>query len=144
MSGSYLLAYTSPATEIRPARSGSSRYDTLFRAYEDILYNYDEYPAPGEVSHIYRASPDGRLTGEPRLTVRFNEDGSREESGPLALPPCAETTSSCPGCPGRPVPGLLHLGAAPPRGRTREIQSASPLREAPRVIPLVDAHPRSI
>ena len=98
MTNSYIVAYTSPATETRPARSGSSRYDTLFFAYEDILYDNDEYPAPGAVSHIYRASPDGRPAGEPLLTVRFNEDGSREESGPLALLPRAETSPSCPGC----------------------------------------------
>ncbi|MCY4485708.1 MAG: hypothetical protein OXF11_01125 [Deltaproteobacteria bacterium] len=98
MSGSYILAYTRPATESRPARSGSSRYDTLFWAYEDILYSYAEYPAPGEVNHIYRASPDGRPAGEPLLTVHFNEDGSREESGPLALPRRTETSPSCPGC----------------------------------------------
>ncbi len=98
MTSSYIVAYTSPATDTRPARSGSCGYDTLFFAYEDILYNYAEYPAPGAVDHIYRASPEGLPAGDPVLTVRWNEDGSREESGTLALPPRAATSPSCPGC----------------------------------------------
>ena len=98
MTSSYIVAYTSPATETRPARSGSCRYDTLFFMYEDILYNYDECPAPGEVNNIYRESAEGLPAGEPLLTIRYNEDGSREESGPLALPARAETGPPCPGC----------------------------------------------
>ena len=98
MSSSYIIAYTNPATETWPARSGSFRRDTLFWAYEDILYNYSEAPAPGAVSNIYREAAEGLPAGEPLLTIRWNEDGSREESGPLALPPRAQTGPSCPAC----------------------------------------------
>lgn len=98
MTSSYIVEYSTPATETRPARSGSWRQDTLFWAYEDLDDDYYHHRVPGQVYRIHRDSPNGLPAGEPLLTVLRNEDGSREESGPLALSPRAESGPACPGC----------------------------------------------
>lgn len=98
MTNSYIVKYVVPANEARAAQSGSYRTETLFFTYENIVFNLDEFREDGAVYSIYRASPDGLAKGEPLLILRRNEDGSRVESGPLALPPRGPLRHSCPGC----------------------------------------------
>ena len=98
MTRSYIVAFSVPATETRRARTGSYSYDALFFMYEDIVFNHAEDPIRGEVCNIYRESPNGLPEGDPLLTVRWNADGSRQESGPLALPPRAQNCLPCPAC----------------------------------------------
>lgn len=98
MANSYIVEYAVPATGTRCAHTGSFQGDTLFFAYEDILFRLAELPGTGAVYSLYRASPAGAPDGDPLLTVRRNDDGSREESGPLALPPRGDRHPPCPGC----------------------------------------------
>ena len=98
MASSYIVEYAVPATDTQCARTGSYQHDTLFFAYEDILLGFYQYREYGAVYSIHRASPTGAPDGEPLLTLRLNQDGVREESGPLALPPRGERHPPCPGC----------------------------------------------
>ena len=98
MASSYIVVYSLPATKTRCAKSGSYPTDTLFFTYEDILFHLSERRATGAVYSIHRYTPAGLAEGEPLLTVRRNEDGSLEESGPLALPPRSDRHPPCPGC----------------------------------------------
>ena len=98
MANSYIVEYAVPATGTRCADSGSFRGDTLFFAYEDILFRLAEFPGTSAVYSLYRESPTGAPDGEPLLTVRRNADDSISESGPLALPPRGHRHPPCPGC----------------------------------------------
>lgn len=98
MASSYIVVYSLPATKTRCAKSGSYPTDTLFFAYEDILFYLSERRAAGAVYSIHRHTPAGLAEGEPLLTVCRNADDSISESGPLALPPRGERHPSCPGC----------------------------------------------
>ena len=98
MASSYIVEYAVPANDSRPADAGSFQGDTLFFAYEDILFRLAEFPGTGAVYSLYRTSPTGAPDGEPLLVVRRNADGSIAESGPLALPPRGHRHPPCPGC----------------------------------------------
>lgn len=100
MSRSYIVAYSIPATETRAPQSGCWGKADLFFAYQDIISppHASEPEVPGSVYNIFRESPDGLAEGDPLLAIRWNADGSREESGPLALPPRADRCLPCPGC----------------------------------------------
>ena len=98
MPNSYIVKYAVPATDTQRARSGSYQHDTLFFAYEDILLGFYQYREYGAVYSIHRASPAGLADGEPLLTLRLDQDGIRDESGPLALRPRGEHPPACPAC----------------------------------------------
>ena len=65
MAGSYIVEYAVPANDSRPADDGSFHGDTLFFAYEDILFRLAELPGTGAVYSLYRASPAGAPDGDP-------------------------------------------------------------------------------
>ena len=98
MSHSYIVDYSIPDPDTRARRSGHWQAEHLFFAYEDILCPpyVSDAGVPGSAYHIHRLSPDGHPETEPLLSIGWNSDGSREESGPLALPPRAEHGPSCP------------------------------------------------
>ena len=100
MSRSYIVHYSIPDADTSARRSGYWQDEHLFFAYESIICPpyVSDAGVPGSVYNIYRLSPDGLAEGEPLLSIRWNADGSREESGPLALPPRAQYCLPCPGC----------------------------------------------
>ena len=100
MSRSYIVHYSIPETDTRARQSGYWQAEHLFFAYEGIICPpyVSDAGVPGSAYHIHRLSPDGHAETDPLLSIAWNSDGSREESGPLALPPRAEHGPSCPGC----------------------------------------------
>ncbi len=152
MSRSYIVHYSIPDPDSRARRSGYWQAEHLFFAYEDIIcppYVSDQ-DVPGAVYSIYRLSPDGLAEGDPLLTIRWNADGSRDESGPLTLPQRTEYCLRCPGCSSEsgvcfhrvsPVQSDIHRGGR----RIGEIATLADdgAPDGPLYSVLIDLHPRA-